>query len=156
MTLAVVTASFTSLLILTGCSAPDTEISEVSPQCLSAFENASAKMNEHYDTHPMFGPEYDELYADGTISGSEQSVLDEMISDEEHKFVALVDPVYESCSGVEEFYAGAFANKDVADWALAGNEVMTREENKNIFVTSYCYGREDRPACSDFNIGDWE
>jgi len=131
-------------------------MADVSDSCASAFETASNGINDHYATHPMYGPEFDALYEDGTISDTEQPILDAMIADEEAKFNAVVDPVYDACNGVEEFYAGAFAQKDNADWALAENEIMTREKNKKIFVMSYCFGQEARPACSDFVAEDWK
>lgn len=112
-------------------------------------------MNDHYANHPLFGPEYDELYADGTIDDAEQPVLSAMIADEEAAFAALVDPVYDACSGVEDLYAGALAHRDDADWALTDVPNMSRQEIKKIFVASHCYGNESRPACHDFVADDW-
>lgn len=112
-------------------------------------------MNEHYATHPFFGAEYDALYADGAIDENEQPQLDAMMADEQAKFTALVDPVYDSCSGVEDLYAGAFVHRKDADWAPLDVESMSREEIKKGFIVSYCYGNEARPACADFIADDW-
>lgn len=43
---------------------------------------------------------------------------------------SLIDPIYDACTGVEDLYAGAFAHRDDADWALLDVESMTREEIK--------------------------
>lgn len=138
---------------LAGCSPATPE--PASSACDSAFAAASAAMNEHYATHPFFGAEYDALYADGAIDENEQPQLDAMMADEQAKFTALVDPVYDSCSGVEDLYAGAFVHRKDADWALLDVESMSREEIKKGFIVSYCYGNEARPACADFIADDW-
>lgn len=126
-----------------------------SPACDAAFETASDAMNDHYATHPFFGPEYDAIYADGVVSDDERVTLDAMLADEEAKFMALVEPVYNACSGVEDLYAGAFAHRDDADWALLDVESMSREDIKAGFIFSHCYKNEVRPACTDFVLEDW-
>lgn len=126
-----------------------------SPDCDAAFASASAAMNQHYATHPLFGAEYDAIYADGAVSDEERVTLDAMLADEEAQFAALVDPVYDACAGVEDLYSGAFAHRDDADWALLDIESMSREDIKSDFIFSYCYENESRPACSDFVLDDW-
>ena len=141
-------------LSVTGCASA-ASVGEATPGCNSAFETASSAMNTHYKTHPFFGEPYDALYADGTISDAEQVELDALMEDEQAKFAALVDPTYDACSSVEDLYRGAFAHRDIADWALLDVESMSREEIKAIFVTSHCHGNETRPACSDFDPEEW-
>lgn len=126
-----------------------------SPACDAAFTDSSVAMKTHYATHPLFGAEYDALYADGTISDEERVVLDGMLADEEAKFAALIDPVYDACTGVEDLYAGAFAHREDADWGLLDVESISREDIKSDFIFSYCYEKEPRPACSDFVLEDW-
>lgn len=151
---AVVLAAAAIVLGLSGCTATETP-KPPSSACDAAFSTASTAINDHYNTHPMFGAEYDALYEDGQISDEEQSTLSAMIADEEAKFAAIVDPVYDACDGVEDLYSGGYAHKDDADWALLENEHMSREENKKIFVVSHCYGNTARPACSDFVEDEW-
>lgn len=140
-----------SLAACSGEAVPDA----ASPECDAAFATASDAMNTHYATHPFFGAEYDALYADGTITDEERIILDAMIADEEAKFSALVDPVYDACTGVEDLYAGGFAHREDADWALLDVDSMTRAQIKAGFISSYCFGHEDRAACSDFVVDDW-
>jgi len=125
------------------------------PMCVAAFATASTAMNQHYETHPLFGPEYDAIYADGVVSDEEQVTLDAILEDESVQFAALVDPIYDACTGVEDLYAGAFAHRDEADWALLDVESMTTEEIKAGFIFSHCYEKEFRPSCSDFVLEDW-
>ncbi|MBP3976408.1 hypothetical protein [Microbacterium sp. BLY] len=108
----------------------------------------SAAMNQHYETHPLFGPEYDAIYSDGVVSDEEQVALDAMLADESAQFAALVDPILDACTGVEDLYAGAFAHRDNADWALLDVESMTREEIKADFIFSRCYEKEYRERCA--------
>ena len=126
-----------------------------SPACDAAFATASSAMNQHYATHPLFGAEYDAIYADGDVSDEERDTLDAMLADEEATFAALVDPVYDACTGVEDLYAGAFAHRDDADWALLDVESMSREDIKSDFIFSHCFENEVRKACSDFVLDDW-
>lgn len=125
------------------------------PACDAAFAASSTAMNQHYATHPLFGAEYDAIYADGEVSDEERVVLDAMLADEEAAFTALVDPVYDACTGLEDLYAGAFAHRDDADWALVDVESMSREDIKAGFIFSHCYENEARPACADFVLDDW-
>ncbi|CAH0174706.1 hypothetical protein SRABI76_01371 [Microbacterium oxydans] len=125
------------------------------PECDAAFGSASVAMNQHYATHPLFGPEYDAIYADGAVSDEEQATLSAMLAEEEAQFAALIDPVYDACTGVEDLYAGAFAHREDADWALLDVESMSREDIKAGFVFSHCYEKEARRACSDFVLEDW-
>ena len=125
------------------------------PPCDAAFATSSAAINQHYATHPLFGAEYDAIYADGVVSDEERVTLDAMLTDEEATFTALVDPVYDACMGVEDLYAGAFAHRDDADWSLLDVESMSREDIKAGFIFSHCYENEARPACSDFVLDDW-
>lgn len=126
-----------------------------SPTCDAAFATASSAMNEHYTIHPLFGAEYDAIYADGAVTDEEQARLDAMLADEQVQFVALVDPVYDACSGVEDLYSGAFAHRDDADWGLLDDESISRKDIKSDFIFSYCYEKEPRAACSDFVVDDW-
>lgn len=126
-----------------------------SPACDAAFAASSTAMNQHYATHPLFGAEYDAIYADGAVSDEEQATLDAMLADEEAKFAALIDPVYDACTGVQDLYAGAFAHREDADWGLLDVESISREDIKSDFIFSYCYEKEPRPACSDFVLEDW-
>lgn len=112
-------------------------------------------MTVHYATHPLYGTEYDELYADGEITEDEQITIDAMTADEESKFAALVDPIYDACSGVNELYEGAYKHRDAADWALVDVPAFTSDELKAMFISSYCYDMTDRPACNDFVAEDW-
>ncbi len=141
-------------LALAGCSG-EVVPEAASPDCDAAFATASEAMNVHYANHPLFGAEYDAIYADGAVSDEEQVTLDAMLADEEAKFAALVDPVYDACDGVEDLYAGAFAHRDDADWALLDVESMSRDDIKADFIFGHCYGNESRPACSDFVVDDW-
>lgn len=125
------------------------------PKCDDAFAAASSAMDQHYATHPLFGAEYDAIYADGAVTDEEQVTLDAMLADEEARFVALIDPIYDACSGVEDLYAGGFAHREDADWALVDVESMSREEIKAGFIFAHCYEKEARPACSDFVLEDW-
>lgn len=141
-------------LAVTGCEAV-AQRAEVSAGCDAAFDDASAAMNKHYKTHPLFGPEYDELYADGTIDKKEQKTLDKLMADEQTKFAAAIDPIYDACTSVEELYSGAYSHRDDADWALLDTPNMTQEEIKKIFVVSHCSIQAARPACSDYDEDDW-
>lgn len=123
--------------------------------CMSAFSEASRAMNDHYENDPLFGAEYDDIYADGKVTKKEQKKLSKMIADEEAAFASLVDPVYDACSGYEDLYASAYAHRDNADWALQESEGIDREDAREIFVVSYCLDNEDRPACFDFVAEDW-
>lgn len=147
-------------VMLTSCAASGQSSAPIqksaTTSCNSAFDTASAAVNAHYKNDPMFGPEYDALYADGTISAEEQPRLDAMIQAEEESYAKAVDPVYDACKGVEDLYAGAYAHKDDADWALQESEAMDREKVRKIFVVSFCSGKEARPACSDFVAADWK
>ncbi|WP_372467973.1 hypothetical protein ACCO44_01465 [Microbacterium maritypicum] len=145
----------TAALALTGCAGEERP-KAASRACDDAFAVASTAMNKHYATHPFFGAEYNAIYADGAVSDDEQVALDAMMLDEEAKFVALVDPTYDACSGVEDLYAGAFAHRDDADWALLDVESMSRSEIKSGFVISHCYKNEARPACADFVAEEWD
>ncbi|TCJ23784.1 hypothetical protein E0W80_09495 [Microbacterium sp. PI-1] len=128
---------------------------EASPACDAAFAASSIAMNQHYATHPLFGAEYDAIYADGAVSDEEQATLDAMLADEEAQFTALIDPVYDACTGVQDLYAGAFAHRDDADWGLLDVESISTEDIKSDFIFSYCYEKESRPGCSDFVLEDW-
>lgn len=103
----------------------------------------------------MFGAEFDAIYEDGEVSEDERTTLSAMIVDEEAQFVAIVDPIYDACAGVEELYAGAFAYRDVADWALKDAPAISREDSKKIFIVTHCHRNEARPACLDFVADDW-
>lgn len=139
---------------LAGCTSAETP-KPPSTACDVAFSVASDAMNRHYATHPMFGPEYDALYEDGIITDEEQPTLDAMIDDEEAAYNAAIAPIYIACGSVEDLYAGAFAHREDADWAVIENEYMTRDEIKKDFIVSHCHGNTDRPACSDFAEDDW-
>ncbi|WP_337004047.1 MULTISPECIES: hypothetical protein [unclassified Microbacterium] len=143
-----------SVLALAGCSG-DVEPAAASPDCDAAFATASDAMNAHYANHPLFGAEYDAIYADGEVSDEERVTLDSMLADEQAKFAALVDPVYDACDGVEDLYAGGFAHRDDADWALLDVESMTRDDIKAGFIFDYCYENESRRACADFDVDEW-
>lgn len=137
---------------LTACSVP---VPKPSATCAEAFKAASSEMNTLYATHPFYGPEYDALYEDGVITDEEQVELDAMMADEEAKYNALVDPVFDACENVTDLYAGAYAYRNEADWALQESEYVSREEAQNYFVVAYCTGNEARRACSDFDPDDW-
>lgn len=141
---------------LASCAGATPQMAPVSKGCGDAFSTASIAMNHHYETHPLYGDDYDALYADGEISEDEQPVLDAMMADEETQFMAAIDPVYEACQGVEEFYAGAFSERENADWALLDAPNISHAEMKSMFISSYCYEMEERPACSNFIAADWQ
>ena len=142
----------TTLLALSACAAP---VSKATQACDAAFKLASEQMNTLYATHPFYGPDYDALYEDGEISDEEQVKLDAMMADEEAQFNSLVDPVYDACKNVEDLYVGAYAYKDVADWALLESEYVSREETKAFFIVGYCNGNQERRACADYEPNDW-
>ena len=132
-------------------NAPDSK----SDECDAAFATASKDMTEHYATHDLYSDAYDELYDDGELTSEEQETLDKMTDDEESKFNALIDPIYDACNGVNELYEGANKHRDDADWGLADVEAFTSDELKAMFISSYCYDMTDRPACNDFVAEDW-
>jgi len=144
-------ATIPLIAALTGCAQHEGP----TESCGAAFDDASAKIEHLYATHPFFGPEYDKLYEDGEITDAEQQRLDEMMSDEEAQYEAIIDPLYDSCDGVEDFYLGAYSQGDKADWALEGNEAISTADLKRIFISSYCNGRQDRKACADFDPDEW-
>ncbi|WDH78223.1 hypothetical protein PTQ19_11945 [Microbacterium esteraromaticum] len=113
-------------------------------------------MNEHYTTHPLFGPGVDALYADGKLSDEESATLNEWTADEEERFNAVIEPVYDACAGVEDLYAAAYEHRGDADWMLAENEYQTTAELKSFFIQSFCTDKTDRPACHDFDAADWQ
>lgn len=141
-------------LLISGCAGAE-PAPTASEQCAEAFDTASENMNQHYDTHPFFGSAYDDLYADGEITAEEQVELDALMADEEAQYAAAIDPIFDACSGWEDLYAGAFAHKDEADWALQESEHVSRNEAREGFVVGFCFDNTDRPACSDFNEDDW-
>ncbi|WP_449278014.1 hypothetical protein [Leucobacter sp. GX24907] len=128
---------------------------EVSAACNEAFDEASEAINHLYANHPFYGPEYDALYADGEITEEEQATLDAMQADENAQFEAAIAPTYEACNGIEEFYTAAYERRDDSDWSLKDSEHITTEENKAYFLSSYCHGREAKPACADFVAEEW-
>ena len=128
----------------------------VSEACASAFDTASEAINYLYTHHPFYGPEYDMLYSDGEVTSEEQATLDAMQLDEIAQYEAAVDPTYDACHGVEEFYLAAYQHRDDADWSLKESEHLQIEDQKKWFLSSYCRGKEARPACSDFVADDWE
>lgn len=138
-----------------GVVACSPQVPAASPACDEAFTVASAAMNEHYATDPFFGPEYDALYEDGTISDEEQVTLDEMMANEAAAFAALIDPVLDACDGWQDLYAGGYSHRNDADWGLIDNEYVSREEARNLFVVGMCVDHTDRPACADFDVADW-
>lgn len=171
MTRTRVAAGAAALLIagaLTGCGltipadgfAPPSEPSEgsdaQSSTCDDAFATASDAMNAHYATHPYYGEEYDELYADGELTDEEQVTLDTVMADEEAKFTALIDPIYDACDGVEDMYAAAFDHREDADWGLVNAPALTSDDLKAMFIITYCFDMTDRPACNDFVAEDWD
>lgn len=137
-----------SLFLLSGCSGA--RAVQPTAECKAAFDGASGEIETLYSTHPFYGDEYDELYSDGTITDEEQTQLDAWMADEEAQYTAINEPLYDACQGVEDFYAGAYAQGDRADWRLEGTEAISTEELKEIFLSSRCYGNESRPACSDY------
>lgn len=155
-----VTTVIFTLSISTGSTSarPSTDDAQQLPTagCDAAVSEASAAMNEHYATHPLFGPEYDALYADGELTDQESETLNAWVADEEEQFTAAIDPIFDACTGVEDLYAAAFEHRNVADWGLLESEYLTHDENKSIFVISYCGSVTDRPACHDFDPEDWE
>ncbi len=148
-----------SLMIPTNGAAPPSELSDApasqSGECDVAFATASKGMTEHYATHDLFSDAYDKLYDDGELTGEEQEALDMMTEDEESKFTALIDPIYDACDGVNELDEGAYKHRDAADWGLADVPAFTSDELKAMFISSYCYDMTNRPACNDFVAEDW-
>lgn len=144
---AVALTSF-GLLLLAGCS--NAQMTQPSAACKAAFDAASDAIEVLYATHPFYSDEYDNLYADGVITDEEQAQLDAWMADEEVQYTAINEPTYDACQGVEDFYAGAFSQGDRADWGLEGTGAISREELKDIFLSSRCYEQEARPACADY------
>jgi len=141
---------------LVGCfpiaSGPDSP----SPECRAAFDKATASIRALYETHPFYGSEYDHIYEDGAVTEAEQKTLDAMMADEEEKYEAIIDPLYDACDGVEDFYGAAYAQGPESDWSLHGTEAISAEKLKAIFVTTYCSDHQDRKACADYDPDDWQ
>lgn len=138
----------TTLFLLVGCAGA--QAVRPTAECGEAFDTASSAIETLYSTHPFYGDEYDELYSDGDITDEEQAQLDAWMADEEAQYAAINEPLYDACQGVEDFYAGAYAQGDRADWGLEGTEAISTGELKEIFLSSRCYGNESRPACADY------
>lgn len=65
------------------------------------------------------------------------------------------DPVYDACIGVEDLFAGGYAHRNSADWALGSTGFGTFDEQESMFITVMCHREEHRPACPDFDSDDW-
>jgi hypothetical protein len=122
------------------------------PACLEAFRVAHDAEAELYATHPFHGAEYEAVYEDGDVTPEEQAWLDVQLADEEAKFSALIDPVYDACTGVEDLYASAYALGPDSYWGLVGGDEASFKET---FIVSFCFEKESRPACSDYRPDDW-
>lgn len=109
-------------------------------------------MNEHYATHPMFQSGYDYLLQSGDEG---RALWDAIAADEMDAYDALVDPVYDACTGVEDLFAGAYTHRESADWALGSTGFGTFDEQKSMFISVMCHGYEHRPACQDFDPTEW-
>lgn len=155
-TSAVLTLMFAAGIALAGCVVDVAAPAKASDPCDQAFSAASVEMNVLYDTHPLYGDEYDALYQDGEITAEEQTRLDAMMADENAAYLALVAPVGDACHGVEDLYAGAFAYRDTADWALQESEYVSREEAKGWFIVAFCATFPTSNACSDYDANDWK
>ena len=140
-----------SVITLSGCSLSASSQAELpSSACLEAFNKASEGIENLYATHPLYGAESDAIYADGVVTDEEQAQINVWLDDSDAQYAAIIAPTYEQCQGVEDFYAGAYAQGDKGDWNVRGNEVISDSESRDIFLNSYCHNEESKPACSDF------
>lgn len=122
----------------------------VTASCSAAFDQASQDIETLYATHPFYGAPYDAIYEDGDVTDEEQLELNAMMADEESKYNAAVEPLYSACSGVEDFYQGAYDQGDSADWSVHGTPAISDEDLKTYFLDAYCGKRTETNACSDY------
>lgn len=134
-----------SAISLTGCSPSPS----ATASCESTFDRATTDIATLYATHPFFGDEYDQLYADG-LTDAEAARVEELRIDEETQYNAMVEPTYFACEGSEDFYLGAYTQPDQYNWGLEGNEAISTEKLKEIFLSSHCASRLETPACEDY------
>jgi hypothetical protein len=130
---------------MTGCSPTPS----ATAGCKSTFDTATSEIATLYETHPFFGAEYDELYADG-LTDAEADRVEDLRLDEEAQYNAIIEPTYFACAGSEDFYLGAFTQADQYNWGLEGNEAISTEKLKSIFLSSHCSSRTDTPSCKDY------
>jgi len=136
----------TAVLTLTSCSG--SEVASPTSACAAAFDQATAAIEVLYDTHPFYGSEYDEVYADGNVTAEEQLQIDAWLADEEVQYAAIIEPLYGACDGTEDFYAGAYHQGDKGGWALQEPSALSRAESKEIFLNAYCGQRSDTSSCA--------
>lgn len=126
----------------TAAPEPETEPTAVSSDaCIEAFAEADPQVRAHYETGPLQVyyetapalPETDEEWAD----------YEAAVAEDEAAFSAIVDPLYTECQNPEQFVEGARAYPFVV--GLTGPEFVDE-----ITLMSYCSGREETPACTDY------
>lgn len=108
---------------------------------MTAFADADEQAREHYESGPL-----EVYYLDAPVlpeTDEEWAEYDAAVAADEAAFLEILDPLYTACSDTEEFVDGARAYPFVV--GLTGPEFIDE-----ITLQTYCYEREDSPACSDW------
>ncbi|MBZ4488093.1 hypothetical protein LQ938_11535 [Microbacterium sp. cx-55] len=125
----------------------------MSTSCDEAYGGASRAYAEHLQSHPLYTELDEPLYEDGALSDHERA----LIADANAEYDRITDPIYDACSGIEDLYAGAYNHRTEEPWKyMVQAEDLSQEEVKRGFIFSQCDGRENRPACADFVLADWD
>lgn len=104
-------------------------------KCLAAFNRASEQLEEHFRTHPSI-----------TSDAPTDAEIDEGTA----IWNSIEDPLFDACTGVEDFYQAAYAQGEKGAWGLRGSAAISDQELRDIFISSYCATQTHRSSCSDY------